>query len=147
MAKIAKKPKRSLFFGGYFSILKQFDSKHSSVIDSTFGIRCKQYGYPDGMCEYILSIKRASLMTHTYCEGMFINVSSTKYKCLKTLVISEHCCNFIVLKHKELQTIIAIITEDKVFHFVKGNSRIILYCRWFLQVFWCHDGKIYTESR
>ena len=30
------------------------------------------------------------------------------------LVISENCCNFIVLKYKELQTIIAIITEDKV---------------------------------
>lgn len=39
MAKIAKNPKRSLFFWGYFSILKQFDSKHSSVIDSTFGIK------------------------------------------------------------------------------------------------------------
>ena len=30
------------------------------------------------------------------------------------LVISENCCNFIVLKYKELQTIIAMITEDKV---------------------------------
>ena len=30
------------------------------------------------------------------------------------MVISENCCNFIVLKYKELQTIIAIITEDKV---------------------------------
>ena len=33
---------------------------------------------------------------------------------LENLVISENCCNFIVLKYKELQTIIAIITEDKV---------------------------------
>ena len=30
------------------------------------------------------------------------------------LVISENCCNFIVLKYKELQTTIAMITEDKV---------------------------------
>ena len=30
------------------------------------------------------------------------------------LVISENCCNFIVLKYKELQTIIAMITEAKV---------------------------------
>ena len=29
-------------------------------------------------------------------------------------MISENCCNFIVLKYKELQTIIAMITEDKV---------------------------------
>lgn len=30
------------------------------------------------------------------------------------LVISENCCNFIVLKYKDLETIIAMITEDKV---------------------------------
>ena len=33
---------------------------------------------------------------------------------LENLVISENCCTFIVLKYKELQTIIAMITEDKV---------------------------------
>ena len=30
------------------------------------------------------------------------------------LVISENCCNFIVLNYKELQTIIAMVTEGKV---------------------------------
>ncbi len=30
------------------------------------------------------------------------------------MVISEKCCNFIVLKYKELQTIISMITDDKV---------------------------------
>ena len=30
------------------------------------------------------------------------------------MVISENCCNFIVLKYKVLQTLIAMITEDKV---------------------------------
>ena len=30
------------------------------------------------------------------------------------MVISENCCNLIVLKYKELQTTIAMITEDKV---------------------------------
>ena len=30
------------------------------------------------------------------------------------MVISENCCNFMVLKYKELQTTIAMITEDKV---------------------------------
>ena len=39
-----------------------------------------------------------------------------------------------------------MITEDKVFLFVQGNSRIILYDRWFLQVFWCHDEK-YTLKK
>ena len=33
---------------------------------------------------------------------------------LENLVISKNYCNFIVLKYKELQTIIAKITEDKV---------------------------------
>ena len=33
---------------------------------------------------------------------------------LENLVISENCCTVIVLKYKELQTIIAMITEDKV---------------------------------
>ena len=33
---------------------------------------------------------------------------------LENLVISENRYNFIVLKYKELQTIIAMITEDKV---------------------------------
>ena len=30
------------------------------------------------------------------------------------MVISENCCNFMVLKYKVIQTIIAMITEDKV---------------------------------
>ena len=30
------------------------------------------------------------------------------------MVISENCCTFIVLKHKVVQTIIAMLTEDKV---------------------------------
>ena len=51
------------------------------------------------------------------------NVSSMKYKCLKIyLVISENCCNFIVLKYKDLQTIIAMITEDKVTEY-RWNNR------------------------
>ena len=30
------------------------------------------------------------------------------------MVISESCCNFIVFKYKVLQTIIAMLTENKV---------------------------------
>ena len=32
-------------FGGIFSIMEQFDSKLSSVIDSTLGMRYRLYGY------------------------------------------------------------------------------------------------------
>ena len=40
----------------------------------------------------------------------------------ENLVISENCCNFIVLKYKDLQTIIAMITEDKVTEY-RWNNR------------------------
>lgn len=33
---------------------------------------------------------------------------------IEKLVISENCCNFIVLNYKELQATIAMITEDKI---------------------------------
>ena len=32
-------------FGGIFSIMEQFDSTLSSVIDSTLGLRCRSFGY------------------------------------------------------------------------------------------------------
>ena len=70
--KDSKKSEKITLFWGYFSILKQFDSKHSSVIDSTFGIRCKQYGYPDGMC-CIYNVYKTSVAddTHTV-KGCFL---------------------------------------------------------------------------
>ena len=45
MAKVAIKSEKLTPFGGIFSIIEQFDSRLSSVIDSTLGFRCKQYGY------------------------------------------------------------------------------------------------------
>ena len=45
MAKIAIKSEELSPYGGIFSIMEQFDSNLSSVIDSTLGLRCKQYGY------------------------------------------------------------------------------------------------------
>ena len=45
MAKVAIKSEKLTPFGGIFSIMEQFDSRFSSVIDSTLGLRCKQYGY------------------------------------------------------------------------------------------------------
>ena len=40
MAKIQIKSEELTPFGGIFSIMEQFDSKLSSVIDSTLGISC-----------------------------------------------------------------------------------------------------------
>ena len=45
MAKVAIKSEKLTPFGGIFSIMEQFDYKLSPVIDSTLGVRCKQYGY------------------------------------------------------------------------------------------------------
>ena len=45
MAKVAIKSEKLTPFGGKFSIMEQFDSRLSSVIDSTLGMRCRLYGY------------------------------------------------------------------------------------------------------
>ena len=45
MANISIKSMKFTPFGGIYSIMEQFDSKLSSVIDSTLGIRCGTYGY------------------------------------------------------------------------------------------------------
>ena len=45
MAKIQIKSERLTPFGGLFSIMEQFDSTLSSVIDSTPGLRCGSFGY------------------------------------------------------------------------------------------------------
>ena len=45
MAKVAIKSEKLTPLGGIFSIMEQFDSKLSSVIDSTLGLRYKVYGY------------------------------------------------------------------------------------------------------
>ena len=45
MAKIQIKSEKLTPFGGFFSIMEQFDSILSSVIDSTLGLRCETFGY------------------------------------------------------------------------------------------------------
>ena len=45
MAKVAIKSEKLTPFGGIFSVMEQFDSRLSSVIDSTIGLRCSLYGY------------------------------------------------------------------------------------------------------
>ena len=62
MAKIAIKSEKLTPFGGIFSIMEQFDSRLSSVIGSTLGLRCKQYGY-----QYSEIVR--SLMSAYFCGG------------------------------------------------------------------------------
>ena len=70
MAKVAIKSEKLTPFGGIFSIMEQFDSRFSSVIDSTLGLRCKQYGY-----QYSEIIR--SLMSVYFCGGSCIEDVTT----------------------------------------------------------------------
>lgn len=70
MAKIQIKPEKLTPFGGIFSIMEQFDSILSSVIDSTLGLRCKSYGY-----QYSEIFR--SLMCVYFCGGSCIEDVST----------------------------------------------------------------------
>lgn len=45
MAKVAIKSEKITPFERFFSIMEQFVSKPSSVIDSTLGLRCRLFGY------------------------------------------------------------------------------------------------------
>ncbi len=45
MAKIQIKSEELTPFGGIFSIMKQFDSTLSSVINSTLGLRCRSFHF------------------------------------------------------------------------------------------------------
>ena len=70
MAKIQIKSEKLTPFGGIFSIMEQFDSTLSSVIDSTLGLRCRSFGY-----QYSEIIR--SLMSIYFCGGSCIeNVAS-----------------------------------------------------------------------
>ena len=62
MAKIHIKSEKLTPFGGLFSIMEQFDSTLSSVIDSTLGLRCGSFGY-----QYSEIIR--SLMSIYFCGG------------------------------------------------------------------------------
>ena len=70
MAKVAIKSEKLTPFGGIFSIMEQFDSKLSSAIDSTLGLRCKLYGY-----QYSEIIR--SLMSVYFCGGSCIEDVTT----------------------------------------------------------------------
>ena len=70
MAKVAIKSENLSPFEGIFSIMEQFDSNLSSVIDSTLGMRCRLYGY-----QYSEIIR--SLMSVYFCGGSCIEDVTT----------------------------------------------------------------------
>ena len=75
MAKVAIKSEKLTPFGGIFSIMEQFDSKLSSVIDSTLGMRCRLYGYQySEIIRSLLTPCHSLFMWHIYYS--FISSSS-----------------------------------------------------------------------
>ena len=70
MAEVAIKSEKLTPLGGIFSIMDQFDSKLSSVIDSTLGLRCRLFGY-----QYSEIIR--SLMSVYCCGGSCIEDVTT----------------------------------------------------------------------
>ena len=70
MAIIQIKSEKLTPFGGIFSIMEQFDSTLSSVIDSTLGLRCKSFGY-----RYSEIIR--SLMSTYFCGGSCVEDVTT----------------------------------------------------------------------
>ena len=72
MAKIQIKSEKLTPFGGIFSIMEQFDSTLSSVIDSDLGLRCKSFGY-----QYSEIIR--SLMRNAKTYSNMLNSNSLFY--------------------------------------------------------------------
>ena len=79
MAKLQIKSEKLIPFGGFFSIMEQFDALLAQTIDSTLGLRCTLFGY-----QYSEILR--SLMYVYLCSGkerIFddMNVTSTKLSC------------------------------------------------------------------
>ena len=70
MANVQIKSEKLTPFGGIFSIMEQFDSTLSSVIDSILGLRCRLFGY-----QYSEIIR--SLMSIYFCGGSCIEDVTT----------------------------------------------------------------------
>ena len=86
MAKIQIKSEKLTPFGGIFSIMEQFDSTLSSVIDSTLGQRCKSFGY-----QYSEIIR--SLMSIYFCGGSCIEDVTTHLMNLLSLHPTLRTCS------------------------------------------------------
>ena len=86
MAKVQIKSEKLTPFGGIFSIMEQFDSTLSSIIDSTLGLRSKQYGY-----QYSEIIR--SLMSVYFCGGSCIEDVTTHLMNHLSLHPTLHTCS------------------------------------------------------
>ena len=72
--KIRIKSEKLTPFGGIFSIMEQFDSTLSSVIDSTLGLRCRSFHFM--ACFRGQSVCSCNRMSDILCEPVFLLLSS-----------------------------------------------------------------------
>lgn len=98
MAKIQIKSEKLTPFGGIFSIMEQFDSTLSSVIDSTLGLRCSSFGY-----QYSEIVR--SLMSIYFCGGSYIEDVTTR--------LMNHLSHHPTLRTCSSDTILRAIKELK----------------------------------
>ena len=74
MVKVQIKSEKLTPFGGIFSIMEQFDSTLSSVIDSTLGLRCRSFHFM--ACFRGQSVCSCNRMSDILCEPVFLLLSS-----------------------------------------------------------------------
>ena len=82
MVKVVIKSEKLSPFGGIFSIMEQFDSKLSSVIDSTLGQRCSS------IIGYQFSEIVRSLMSVYFCGGSRVMGTGTLVHSLGSMNLS-----------------------------------------------------------
>ena len=97
MAKIHIKSEKLTPFGGIFSIMEQFDSTLSSVIDSTLGLRCRSFGY-----RYSEIIR--SLMSIYFCGGSIHRLDVKRFGLNTTSRIKAFVFRFVSVPAKWTRT-------------------------------------------
>ena len=73
MAKVQIKSEKLTPFGGFFSIMEQFDALLAQTIDSTLGLRCTMFGY-----QYSEILDHAFLVKPAYYLKSLCKQSPTK---------------------------------------------------------------------
>ena len=74
MAKIQIKSEKLTPFGGFFSIMEQFDALLAQTIDSTLGLRCTLFGYQYSeilrslMCVYLCGVRGSCVYDVSVCK-------------------------------------------------------------------------------
>ena len=84
MAKVQIKSDKITPFGGIFPIMDKFDSMLSSTIDSTLGLRCRQFGF-----QYSEILR--SLMCVYLCGGSCVEDVSSHL--MPHLSLHPHCAH------------------------------------------------------